>query len=133
MSEDKLVPGGTNERDERYAFCPTVPGDDTVEYATKAYSAKPASGFVGIGEEIGNLLDEKAKAYKDSYGAVENKLSKLWPDGIPRGSYKDLLFVIRITEKLARIAANPDRDPGGESPWADIAGYAILAIRNERR
>jgi hypothetical protein len=33
---------------------------------------------------------------------------------------------------MMRIATNRDRDPFGEDPWEDIAGYAILMSTQRR-
>jgi hypothetical protein len=38
--------------------------------------------------------------------------------------YQDLGAMIRILDKFFRIATK--KDAFGESPWTDVAGYAIL-------
>ena len=53
----------------------------------------------------------------------------LYPDGIPSDKLDDALAVIRVVDKLFRIAT--DRDAMGESPWRDIAGYALLAVARQ--
>ena len=54
-------------------------------------------------------------------------LRALYPDGIPLGKLDDALTVVRVVDKLFRIATA--RDALGESPWRDIAGYALLAVK----
>lgn len=85
-----------------------------------------------IGQAIGALVDEKQRAYGDSFGKSGAVMKILYPDGIPLEKIDDALAVVRVVDKLFRIAT--DRDAFGESPWRDIAGYAILgAARSEVR
>jgi hypothetical protein len=55
-------------------------------------------------------------------------LSVLYPSGIKPEQYTDALAIIRVIDKLFRIANN--KDAFSESPWRDIAGYALLGIAN---
>ncbi len=77
---------------------------------------------------LGKLLLEKQLAYGDSFGRAPKILSILFPSGVPVDRYADMLCIVRVLDKLSRIAT--DRDAFGESPWNDIAGYAILASVN---
>ena len=79
-----------------------------------------------IGAEIGKLVQEKQQAYGDSFNKSCEVLKVLYPDGVSVDKYKDFLTVTRVIDKLFRIAT--DRDALGESPWRDVAGYAILSI-----
>lgn len=78
-----------------------------------------------LGAQIGKLVHEKQMAYGDSFGKSEGVMKILYPDGIKPSQYVDALAVIRIVDKLFRIAT--DRDAFGESPWKDIAGYGLLS------
>ena len=82
-----------------------------------------------IGEEIGNLVDQKNAAYGSSFAECHKILSVLYPNGIQPEQYTDALAIIRVIDKLFRIATN--KDAFGESPWRDIAGYAILGVSND--
>lgn len=82
-----------------------------------------------IGEEIGSLVDEKNAAYGSSFAECHKILSVLYPNGIQPEQYTDALAIIRVIDKLFRIANK--KDAFGESPWKDIAGYAILGIAND--
>jgi hypothetical protein len=82
-----------------------------------------------IGEEIGSLVDEKNAAYGSSFAESHKILSVLYPDGIQPEQYTDALAIIRVIDKLFRIANK--KDAFGESPWKVIAGYAILGIAND--
>lgn len=79
-----------------------------------------------IGEGIGLTVEKKQAAYGDSFGKSGQVMRILYPDGIPPGKLDDALTVVRVLDKLFRIAT--DRDALGESPWRDIAGYALLSV-----
>ncbi len=84
-----------------------------------------------IGEEIGSLVDKKNAAYGSSFAECHKILSVLYPNGIQPEQYTDALAIIRVIDKLFRIANQ--KDAFGESPWGDIAGYAILGIANHEK
>ena len=87
--------------------------------------------YIKIAEEIGNLVQEKNEAYGNSFAECHKILSVLYPNGIKPDQYTDALAIIRVIDKLFRIATN--KDAFGESPWRDIAGYALLGIANATR
>lgn len=87
--------------------------------------------FEEIATKIGKLVDEKNQAYGNSFSESHKILSILYPNGIHPEQYTDALAIIRIIDKLFRIAT--DKDAFGESPWKDIAGYAILGVANGER
>lgn len=90
------------------------------------------SDYGKLGAEIGALVAQKQAAYGDSFGKSGAVMRLLYPDEIPPEKLDDALTVVRVVDKLFRIAT--DRDALGESPWRDIAGYALLAVeRQERR
>lgn len=84
------------------------------------------SKYDDIAQELGRLVTEKNAAYGDSALRAAEILKILYPVGIRIEEYSDLLLVVRILDKLCRIATN--RDALGESPWRDIAGYGILGV-----
>jgi len=80
-----------------------------------------------LGIEIGELVDHKQAAYGDSFGKSGNVLRQLYPHGIPVDGYDDMLGIVRIIDKLFRIATDPKAF--GESPARDIAGYGLLMAK----
>ena len=80
-----------------------------------------------LGAEIGRLVERKQAAYGDSFGKSGAVMAILYPEGIPVEKLPDALTVVRVIDKLFRIAT--DRDALGESPWRDVAGYALLSIK----
>lgn len=80
-----------------------------------------------LGEELGRLTDQKQAAYGDSFSKSGEILKILYPDGVTPDQYTYMLTVVRILDKLSRIAT--DKDAFGESPFKDIAGYALLGCK----
>lgn len=83
-----------------------------------------------IGNEIGKLVDTKQAAYGDSFGKSGAVMRILYPDGIRPEQLDDALAIVRVIDKLFRIATA--RDALGESPWGDICGYGMLGLARVR-
>jgi hypothetical protein len=81
-----------------------------------------------LGTEIGRLVDEKNKAYGDSFNKSGEILKILYPNGVEPSQYVDMLGVVRVIDKLFRIATQ--KDAFNESPWKDITGYGLLGTKN---
>lgn len=77
-----------------------------------------------VAEEIGQLVAAKQIAYGNSFILSGKILRELYPQGVLPEQYEDMLAVVRIVDKLFRIANK--KDAFGESPYRDIAGYGIL-------
>ena len=80
-------------------------------------------------EQIGKLVAEKNAAYGSAFAQAHQILTVLYPNGIAPDQFTDALAVIRVIDKLFRIATA--KDAFGESPWRDIGGYAILGVVND--
>lgn len=87
--------------------------------------------FREIGERIGVLVEEKNKAYGDSFAKSGEILKILFPDGIPVEKYDDMLAITRILDKLFRIATQ--KEAFKESPYEDIVGYGILGVAKSKK
>ena len=85
--------------------------------------------YEDIACEVAQLTMEKNKAYGDSFGKAGNILKILYPDGIACEQYTDVLAIIRVIDKLFRLANK--KDAFDESPWRDICGYSLLGISND--
>lgn len=81
--------------------------------------------YAKLGQEIGELVQSKNKAYGSSFSKSGDILAILYPSGVRPGQYTDMLAIVRIVDKLFRIAT--DKDALGEDPWRDVAGYALLS------
>jgi hypothetical protein len=79
---------------------------------------------------IAKLVAKKQIQYGNSFGNSDKIFKVLYPNGVSPEQMKDFLVIVRIVDKLFRIARG---DQGEESAWADINGYSLLALtRNER-
>lgn len=78
----------------------------------------------GLGKHIGELVASKNEAYGNSFGTAGEALRLLYPEGLKPDQYDDALALVRIWDKMKRIATH--KDAFGESPFVDIAGYGIL-------
>lgn len=86
-----------------------------------------------LGESIGKLVDEKQRQYGNSVGKSAKILATLYPNGVPEHAYSDLLLIVRMLDKLCRIAQRGEngKDLGGESPFRDLAGYGLLGVAKD--
>lgn len=92
----------------------------------KAARPSEPSKWHPLAADIAATVAEKNAAYGDSFARSGEVMAVLYPNGIAPGQMADALAVVRVVDKLFRIAT--DRDALGESPWRDIAGYALLAV-----
>lgn len=83
--------------------------------------------YESLGQRVGALVDVKNAAYGSSFDDAGDFLRLLYPNGIQPSQYGDALALVRIFDKMKRIAT--DRDALGESPYQDIAGYGLLGLR----
>lgn len=81
--------------------------------------------------KVAKLVREKQAAYGDSFSKSKEVLKLLYPNGIQPSEYGHLLTIVRVVDKLFRIATQ--KDAFGESPWKDINGYSLLELVKERR
>lgn len=79
-------------------------------------------------QEISSLLDSKNQQYGSAYLKVPEIMKILYPDGIPTNQYSNVLTLIRMLDKICRIAHDNGNDP--EDPWMDLAGYALLKLKD---
>jgi len=74
--------------------------------------------------ETSEIVAKKNMAYGDAVLKSGAMLELLYPNGIQPHQYTDAAAIIRVLDKLVRIAT--DNDPFGEDPWGDINGYSLL-------
>lgn len=78
-----------------------------------------------LGITLGEMLADKNERYGSAFMRAPDFLRFFFPDGIPVEKYPDIPFFIWIFEKLARVAACPNRGDV-EDPAIDIAGFGVL-------
>ena len=82
--------------------------------------------FSILGDQVGDLVNDKQRAYGDSFGRSGECLRQMFPEGIKPDQYDDLLTIARILDKLFRLANDPSAFD--ENPYRDIVGYALLGM-----
>lgn len=87
------------------------------------------SGYYRLAEEVAQLVVEKQQAYGDSFGKSSEILQILYPNGVTVEQYGDMLTIVRILDKLFRVANK--KDAFDESPYKDILGYSLLAVARD--
>lgn len=92
---------------------------------------KAEINFKGIGTSIGELVASKNRAYGDSFAHSGEILKLLFPNGVPVEQYTVVLALVRILDKIFRLATNPTYN--SENCWHDIAGYCILMSGYEKQ
>lgn len=87
-----------------------------------------------LAASLGDLLASKQAQYGDSVGATSEILRQLYPDGIALENYDGLQLVVRILDKLKRVATHGlGQDLGRENPMLDVAGYGLLGVELAER
>lgn len=89
------------------------------------------SRFEDIAAEVGKTVAAKNDAYGDAAATSAEAFKLLFPNGIPTEKYQDALLLIRVWDKMKRIATK--KDALGEDPWKDISGYAVLGAAQEAK
>jgi len=73
----------------------------------------------------------KNKAYGSSFDDAVSFLKLLYPKGIKPSQYDDVLVLVRIFDKMKRIAAG--QNVFRENSYQDIIGYSFLGLRRVER
>ena len=89
------------------------------------------SEFVVLANQVGEMVAKKNAAYGNSFSKCADFLALLYPDGVPPDKYRDLLTIVRIFDKLMRIAN--EKEAFSESPYKDIVGYGLLGLQEDER
>lgn len=82
----------------------------------------------GLGLEVADLVAARNETYGNSIGKSAEILAVIWPDGIPPEAIPWAHYVIRIVDKLNRIAAAPEKLEVVRDAFVDIAGYGLCAL-----
>lgn len=93
-----------------------------------------AQSFEEMGAELGKLVASKNVQYGDSGARAGEIFAVLYPQGIQPHQYRDALLMVRVLDKLSRIAqrGTDGKDLGGESPWMDLAGYGLIGWKMDK-
>lgn len=123
------------------SYCPACMGSG-VSFGSESTSGVMDNGFsasvlldfatraVLLADEMAKTLAEKREAYGTPLASSGEFMKLLYPVDITPEQYQDALTLIRMFDKMCRIANHPEGDPMNEDPWRDICGYAMLALLN---
>jgi hypothetical protein len=132
--ENGKVMGCTQNVYDLPVYCKDCELKNTVSCTLSMYEdfeQKPDPIYEDTAKAIGNLVAEKQLQYGDSFGNAGKVLKVLYPNGISFDQMEDALVVVRIVDKLFRVANN---NMGEEDAFQDITGYGLLAVvRNKRK
>lgn len=132
--ENGKVMGCTQNVYDLPVYCKDCELKNTVSCTLNMYEdfeQKPDPIYEDTAKAIGNLVAEKQLQYGDSFGNAGKILKVLYPNGISIDQMEDALVVVRIVDKLFRVANN---NMGEEDAFQDITGYGLLAVvRNKRK
>lgn len=80
---------------------------------------------------IADLVSEKEKAYGSAFDKAGDFLKVLYPNGIRSDQYKDMLCIVRVFDKLMRIATSyQGTEEKKIDAYSDMMGYALLGLRS---
>jgi hypothetical protein len=86
--------------------------------------------FTELATDIGTLVEEKNKAYGSAFDKAGDFMRLLYPEGIKPDQYKDMLCIVRIFDKLMRIATSYEgTEEKKVEAYSDINGYSLLGLR----
>jgi len=86
--------------------------------------------YEGLGAHVGAVVDRKNAEYGNSINDTAAFLTALFPQGIPVDAYNDVGLLVRLFDKMKRIA---NGNQGEENAWKDLVGYALLGYECSRR
>jgi len=81
--------------------------------------------YAELGQQVGELVDIKNQQYGDSTNKTGEMLKIVYPDGVKPEQYHDMMLLVRMFDKVNRIA---NGNQGEENAWSDIAGYGLLGM-----
>jgi hypothetical protein len=88
-----------------------------------------------LAQDIGAKVDRKSEAYnaggKDAVAKMADILKIHFPDGVKPEQYRDLCLIVRIEDKICRIASG-NKKAFNESPYDDITGYGLRGAMLDR-
>lgn len=92
--------------------------------------AKSMRSFQELAKGIADLVTEKEKAYGSAFDKAGDFLKILYPEGIKPDQYKDMLCIVRVFDKLMRIATSYEgTEEKKVDAYSDLMGYGLLGLR----
>ena len=86
--------------------------------------------FTELANSIGQLVESKNKAYGSAFDKSGDFIRVLYPEGIKPEQYKDMLCIVRVFDKLMRIATSYEgTEEKKVDAYSDLMGYGLLGLR----
>lgn len=86
--------------------------------------------FQELAKGIADLVAEKEKSYGSAFDKCGDFLKVLYPEGIKPEQYKDMLCIVRVFDKLMRIATSYEgTEEKKVDAYSDLMGYGLLGLR----
>ena len=83
--------------------------------------------FIEAGYKMGLLVAKKNSDYGSAFEQVTQILKILYPNGIPVHQYENASLLIRMFDKVGRIA-NENVQFYNEDSWKDLVGYSLIKL-----
>lgn len=88
---------------------------------------EPTSPYYAVALSVAELVTKKQLQYGNSVDKSAGILSILYPTGIPVEAFGDALLLIRMLDKMSRIAQQAITGrQDTEDAWADLVGYSLI-------
>lgn len=98
---------------------------------SRTAAVKKQSLLHSMADEIVSLLEKKEEAYGSAFDKVGDFVRLLYPEGVQPHQYTDMLFCVRMFDKMMRVANN--KKAFNEEPYKDMTGYSFLGWRKEKQ
>lgn len=95
-----------------------------------ARNGKSETYWHKLGKQIGDIVADKNAKYGSAYRSSADFLKVLFPNGIPVDRYQEVLLMVRMFDKMQRLATGCGGDT--EDPWMDLAGYSMLGVESSQ-
>lgn len=87
--------------------------------------------YMDMAIAVADMVAQKQLHYGNSVERTGQLLAALYPTGIPVDAYPQALLLVRMLDKMCRLA----HGEGGETrldAWRDLMGYALIGLDNSR-
>ena len=93
---------------------------------------KHQADFFKLAYDLGKKAAQKNSDYGSAFDQINRIFLILYPDGIKPQQYSDATILVRMLDKVCRIA-NGGSKFFAEDSWHDIFGYSLVRLIDEER
>lgn len=89
--------------------------------------------FFDVGEKLVTKVAQKNNDYGSAFEQIEEILKVLYPNGVPVHQYGNMSLLVRMLDKVCRLA-NEREKFYNEDSWDDLIGYCFVGkVSNLRK